>query len=245
VGVEEYMTQIEKQFWDHVATKRVYAAFDRDEYGSVFDRTDLRIDGQYCLDIGCASGVSSALLSARGGIVYGIDLSPNLIAQAQGLWPGIDFSVGDAEYIQFPDNKVALAFFGGVLHHFPDRRRVLSEAHRVLKSGGSIVAIEPNLLDVMERIEWLVAGWRGKLTPDEYPINPYDLVAELEQVGFGNVEFYTIRHDIPVLAQLPVLRRFFSRQKGTRIKRVALDVLNRFRRTDQCGTFFVINGRKL
>ena len=239
--------EFEVAFWDLIARQRVYAAFDPPEYEGIFDRTlGGRLDGRRILDVGSASGVSAALLAARGASVVGIDISPGLITQAQRLWQAyadrIVFAVGDAEALTYLDGSFDCCFFGGVLHHFPDRTKVYSEALRVLKPGGLLVAIEPNCLDVMERVEWTLAGWRGRLSSNEAPLNPNAVARELEAGGYRDVEFWTTRHDIPVLNQFPVLNRFFSRQRGFAVKRPLLKVINRFRPPDHRGTFFVVKG---
>ncbi len=211
--------QGEQAFWDKVARERIYAAFDDNEYIEVFDRTLGRdLDGLTLVDVGCASGVSAALLAARGARVKGLDISPELVAQANQLWSEygdrLEFTVGDAENLDMADNSVDGVFFGGVLHHFPDMSGVMAESLRVLKPGGAFIALEPSKLDIMERIEWIVAGWRGKLSPNEYPIDPRWMRDELSKAGFAEVDFWTTRHDIPVLNQFWGFKHLFRPQKG-------------------------------
>ncbi len=239
----------ERLHWDKVAKERIYAAFDKQEYLDIFNAAfDKDLTGKRIVDIGCASGVSAALFAARGANVVGIDISPELIAQAKALWTEyadrLDFTVGDAEAMDEADGGVDACFFGGVLHHFPDRTRVYREALRVLKPGGLLVAVEPNRLDVFERIEWAVADLRGKLSPNEYPIDPFAMRRETLEAGFAEASFRTMRHDIPVLAQCPVLKRFFNRQKGFGVKRPLLRFCNAFRAPENRGTFFVMKAVK-
>jgi len=239
----------ETSFWDMIASQRVYAAFDDQEYEEIFSwAMGDRLDDLRIIDIGSASGVSAALLASRGAKVIGVDISPELIKQSKTLWKDyserIDFMVGDAENLEIEDASVDFCFFGGVLHHFPIRDKVYKEAFRILKPGGKFVAIEPNFLDFLERIEWVIAGWRGKLSPNEDPIDPKIMSEELSDAGFGNIEFITTRHDVPFLAQLPILRNFFSRQKGFVIKKPLLTLVNALRPPTSRGTFFVIQGQR-
>ena len=239
----------EAHFWNKVAGGRVYAAFDQEEYEDLIDRTLGRdLSGKTVVDIGSASGVSAALLAARGAKVIGIDISPELVRQAKELWRDyderIDFMVGDAETLGLPDASVDACFFGGVLHHIPERGNVYSEVLRILKPGGKFIAIEPNRLDVFERVEWAVADLRNKLTPNEYPIDPTEMRRELREIGLTDVRFRTTRHDIPVLAQIPLLGHLFSRQKGFWLKRPVLRIVDAFRAPECRGTFFVIVGAK-
>lgn len=239
----------ETKFWDLVARQRVYAAFDTEEYNEVFDRSlGNSLSGKTIIDIGCASGISAALLASRGANVIGVDISPDLIAQAKQLWKEyedkIDFRVGDAEQLDASDNSADACFFGGVLHHFPDLERAIVEAYRVLRVGGQLVALEPNRLDGFELIEWAVADLRGKLSPNEYPIDPHALKTQLAAAGFVNVRFWTTRNDIPVLAQIPLVKKCFSRQRGFSIKRPILRFVDAFRPPESRGTFFVMVATK-
>jgi len=239
----------EAAFWDKVAKQRVYAAFDDEEYNELFDRTlGHDLEGMIIADIGSASGVSAAILAARGAKVIGIEISPELVEQANSLWSEysdrLDFRVGDAEHLDMEDESVDAVFFGGVLHHIPLLDDVCKESLRILKPGGVFIAIEPNQLDIMERIEWAVADLRGKLSPNEYPINPWIMRKDLMRVGFDKVDFWTTRDDIPFLAQFPILKWFFSREKGFSIKKPILRFINAFRPPSHCGTFITLFAKK-
>lgn len=239
----------EAGFWDRVASQRVYAAFDQEEYEEVFRRSlAADITGLKIVDIGSASGVSAALLAARGADIVGIDISPKLVEQSRQLWQEyadrMTFMVGDAENLDMSDKSVDACFFGGVLHHFPHKERVYKEALRILKPGGHFVALEPNRLDIFERIEWAVADLRNKLAPSEYPIDPIEMKRELMAHGLTDVVFWTMRSDIPVLNQIPLVKRLFSRQKGFGIKRPILQFVDAFRPPEARGTFFVIKATK-
>ena len=239
----------ETKFWDKVSKQRTYAAFDDDEYDSIIDEVwNGDMSGITIADIGSASGVSAALFAARGAKVIGIEIAPDLVSQAKDLWKEyedrISFEVGDAEKLDIPDSSIDAIFYGGVLHHIPLLDKVYSEAYRILKPGGKFVAIEPNQLEIFERMEWCVADLRGKLTPNEYPINPLDMRRELLESKFLSPQFWTIRHDIPVLAQIPILKFIFNRKRGFWLKRRLLRFFNAFRCPASRGTFIVMVAEK-
>jgi len=235
----------ETAFWDKVAKQRVYAAFDNQEYETMIDAVwGADMSGLTVADIGSASGVSAALFAARGASVLGIEIAPDLVAQAKDLWcdygDRIDFRVGDAEHLDLSDASIDAVFFGGVLHHIPLLDQVYAEAYRVLKPGGKFIAIEPNRLDFLERIEWGVADLRGKLTPNEYPIDPIAMRHELKVVGFKTPHFWTTRHDIPVLSQIPLIKYLFNRKKGFWFKRPLIKFFDAFRPPAHRGNFFIM-----
>lgn len=100
--------------------------------------TDMVPADQRVLDIGCGTGAATAVLRDNGAQVSGIDLSPNMIAQARRLRPDIGFTVGSMTDLDLPD-----AWAGGVcawysVIHIPDDRlpAVFAEFHRVLIPGG-------------------------------------------------------------------------------------------------------------
>jgi|TARA_B100000287_G_scaffold416293_1_gene450795 ubiquinone/menaquinone biosynthesis C-methylase UbiE len=238
----------EEEFWNKVSKQRVYAAFDEDEYEDCFDWSIGKRQNKKIIDIGSASGISAALLAKKGAQVLGIDLATDLVSQANNLWRDLQtklkFKVGDAENLKLPSKSFDVCFFGGVIHHFPDKTKLVKESKRILKKGGTFIAIEPNLLDFFERIEWKLADIRNKLSPNEFPINPVDFKIFLEKNGFKNVSFKLIRSDIPFLAQLPILKIFFNRKKGFLIKKPLISLTNLFRKDSSKGNFFIIKAQK-
>ena len=94
------------------------------------------------LDVASGTG-NLALPAARtGATVVGIDIAPNLIAQAQvraaseGLM--VDFEVGNAEAIRYDDDifDASVTMFGAMFAARPER--AAAELLRVTKSGGRI-----------------------------------------------------------------------------------------------------------
>lgn len=76
----------------------------------------------------------------------GIELSPNMltIARRRASEKGIeaDLRVGDAQNLPFPDSSFDTVVATLALCTIPDDRRAVSEAARVLRSGGSLLLLE-------------------------------------------------------------------------------------------------------
>ena len=92
-------------------------------------------------DIGCGPGRVAAHLADLGLAVFGIDLSPEMIAMARRTYPGLRFDVGSMLALD-----IETATLGGVVAwystiHVPDERLpdALAEFHRVLAPGGHLL----------------------------------------------------------------------------------------------------------
>src|SRR5579875_404951 len=104
---------------------------------------DLR-PGEVVLDLGAGAGLD-VLLSARRvgptGFVYGLDMTPELLALAerhrreQGI-TNVRFLQGHIEAIPLPDAAVDVVISNCVLNLAADKARVLRETYRVLRPGG-------------------------------------------------------------------------------------------------------------
>jgi SAM-dependent methyltransferase len=106
---------------------------------------DLR-PGQTVLDLGSGGGLD-VLLSARrvapGGVVYGLDASPDMLtlARANAAQAGVAnarFLHGHIEAIPLPDESVDVVISNCVINLSADKPRVLAEAFRVLRPGGRL-----------------------------------------------------------------------------------------------------------
>lgn len=95
-------------------------------------------------DLGCGSGVFTELLRRRGYSAVGIDISPKLVEVGCAKYPGLDLREGDAENLPFESGSLDGVLLSGLVHHFPDPRRLAAEVYRVLKPGGRFVAFDPN-----------------------------------------------------------------------------------------------------
>ena len=125
---------------------------DADRAADEFSRMHFRAanirDGQSILDVGCGFGGTIALLDEtyRDMTLTGVNLDFRQIERANKLvTPAarngntIQFTVGDAVDLSFPDNQFDAVLALECIHHFSSRRRFLERAYRVLKPGGRLV----------------------------------------------------------------------------------------------------------
>jgi len=95
--------------------------------------------GERILDLGCGTGVLTAEIAGRGGDVFGVDRSEQMIAQAQSKYPALRFEVMDATKLSF-DAEFDAVFSNAVLHWIPEAEKVAGGIARALKPKGRFVA---------------------------------------------------------------------------------------------------------
>ncbi len=95
------------------------------------------------LDLACGNGVSTA--NMNGKMVVGLDLSAKQMIRAKSKFKKINFVMGDAEKLPFKDNTFDYVVAINMLHHVYHPVKVLSEIFRVLKKGGKLLSVDPNL----------------------------------------------------------------------------------------------------
>jgi SAM-dependent methyltransferase len=100
--------------------------------------------GARVADLGCGSGVFTDLLRQAGYKSVGLDISPKLLALGRSKYPGLELIEGDAENLYFESASLDGVLLSGLVHHFPDPRRLAAEVNRVLRPGGHFVAFDPN-----------------------------------------------------------------------------------------------------
>jgi demethylmenaquinone methyltransferase/2-methoxy-6-polyprenyl-1,4-benzoquinol methylase len=106
--------------------------------------------GGAALDVATGTGDLAIALASSPGIdgVVGLDLLPEMVERAQskarskGLASRVQFMVGDALSLPFPDDTFACATSAWGLRNMPDLRASLEEMARVVKPGGMVVSLE-------------------------------------------------------------------------------------------------------
>ena len=96
------------------------------------------------LDLGCGTGAFARLLAQRAEHVLALDLSPQMIHQAQTRSadvPNIDFQVADAFVWECAPEQFDYIVSIAALQHLP-MEEVLSKLKRGLTPGGSLVILD-------------------------------------------------------------------------------------------------------
>jgi ubiquinone/menaquinone biosynthesis C-methylase UbiE len=167
------------------------------------------------LDVGGGPGAYASWLSKKGHRVHVVDPIPLHVEQATTA--GLSAEIGDARELNQADNSVDAVLLLGPLYHLPDsadRSAALSEAMRVLRPGGLVLAAaisrhaalldllvnwdklhDPGVFELVEEsVRTGVFGGPGEagLFTTSYFHLPSELKSEVAEAGFTDVHVFHV-----------------------------------------------------
>jgi len=107
--------------------------------------------GERLLEVGSGSGIICRMLAPRlqpGGQIIGVDISPEMTAEAQkyaraeGIDSGITFETCRAESLPYPNACFDSAIAARLLLHADEPENVLRAMKRVVKPGGRVIVMD-------------------------------------------------------------------------------------------------------
>ena len=150
--------------------------------------------GETVLDLGSGGGID-VLLSARRvgptGKAYGLDMTDEMLTlarenQRKAGVENAEFLKGEIEAIPLPDNSVDVIISNCVINLSADKDRVLREAFRVLKPGGSFAVSDVVVHgDVPQPVRDSVLLWVGCIAG---ALEDTEYTAKLSDAGFEAIE---------------------------------------------------------
>ena len=111
---------------------------------------DLPLDNPRILDLGCATGWMTKMLSELGS-AEGVDLPETAIEIAKERFPGIRYTAGDLYEIELTSEPVDIVVCQEVIAHVSDQAVLIRRIADVIKPGGYLVISAANKF-VMERV---------------------------------------------------------------------------------------------
>lgn len=135
--MNDAFTEFERTGWARVADKydSTWANSTRQFIPELLDAAKVAAK-MSLLDLGCGPGYVSAAAAERGTEPIGLDFSSEMISIAKNTYPQIEFRQGDAQQLPFPQASFDRVVANFALLHLAKPERAMSEAARVLKSGG-------------------------------------------------------------------------------------------------------------
>lgn len=150
--------------------------------------------GMVVVDLGSGGGID-AFLSAKKvgskGMVYGIDMTPEMIHRARktaresGI-ENVEFRLGEIEHIPLDRSVADVVISNCVINLSPDKQQVFNEAFRVLKPGGRLAVSDIVLVsELPDEIRKNLAAWSscvsGAVSEKEY-------IGAIKKAGFERVK---------------------------------------------------------
>lgn len=92
------------------------------------------------LEVGCGTGAMAERINALPGVtLIATDFSPRFVELTAAR--GVDAREADICYLPFDDGSFDVVYAGWMLYHIRDLERALNEVRRVLRPGGTFVAV--------------------------------------------------------------------------------------------------------
>jgi ubiquinone/menaquinone biosynthesis C-methylase UbiE len=96
------------------------------------------LQGLSLLDAGGSTGIIDCFLADYFKTVTGIDIDEPAIKEAKTKFKkkNLEFRLGDATNIDYPDNSFNVVICSHIYEHVPDAEKMMSEIFRILTPGG-------------------------------------------------------------------------------------------------------------
>lgn len=160
-------------------------------------------EGEVVLDLGSGAGFDCFLAANKvgsDGNVIGVDMTPEMIEKAkrnakEGNYQNVEFRLGDIEHLPVADNSINIIISNCVINLSPDKKKVFSEAFRVLKPNGRLMISDIVLLErlpdsIRSSIEAYVGCIAGAVEKNNY-------LAFIKEAGFSDVKIVA-QNTIPI-----------------------------------------------
>ncbi len=114
------------------------------------------------LDVGCGNGKFLVQMRELGWEVMGVEPDPEAVRIARDRF-GLEVVQGTLEEAEFPNDSFDAITMNHVIEHALDPIGLFAECRRILKPGGKLVVITPNIKSIGARL--FGQYWRGWEVP--------------------------------------------------------------------------------
>lgn len=145
------------------------------------------------IDIACGNGKLLSMLAKKGTFKgYGIDISENMIKQAEKINPNMNFLVGSCENLPYLDNTFDVITVSAAFHHFPRPDAFVNEAFRILKTNGTIYIAEVYYPTIIRNIFNLFIN--KSRAGDVKFYSPFEIETMLKEGNFSGISINKDKH---------------------------------------------------
>jgi SAM-dependent methyltransferase len=151
VVLSEYRTAETNDLWFDVLTSERQLALDREKFTEILDLLEPYKANGRLLDVGCSIGLFLDLARERGWHGIGIEFAPRALAYAREQH-GLEVLDVPLEEAGFEDGSFDAVGLLSVLEHTNEPRRMLGDVARVLRPGGAVYVVVPNVESLACRV---------------------------------------------------------------------------------------------
>jgi SAM-dependent methyltransferase len=151
VVLSEYRTAETNDLWFDVLTSERQLALDREKFADILDLLEPYRGEARLLDIGCSIGLFLDLARERGWDGVGIEFAPRALAYAREHY-GLDVLDVSLEEAGFEPESFDAVGLLSVLEHTNEPARMLGDVARVLRPGGAVYVVVPNVESLACRV---------------------------------------------------------------------------------------------
>lgn len=170
------------------------------------------------LDIGCGNGDFLAFMSTLNWRAEGIDTDKKMIQICRGR--GLQVEENTLEKQNYPDNTFDAITAKHVIEHVYDPVGFLSECLRILKPGGYLVLLTPNLQSLGHKL--FTDSWLGLEIPRHITLFTLDSLRMIAQkVGLKIVSFSSTGRITPFVWRISYELK--TRKRTLYLKRMSID----------------------
>jgi 2-polyprenyl-3-methyl-5-hydroxy-6-metoxy-1,4-benzoquinol methylase len=150
------------------------------------------------LDVGCGNGTFLDRMRSLGWNVQGVEVDHKAARIAEKVF-SVPVFIGTLEEARRPAASVDAITMNHVIEHVHDPIALLQECHRILKPGGHLTVVTPNVRSLGHA--WFGRNWRGLEPPRHlYLFSQATLQSSARKAGFRKVETWTTPANAEVLA---------------------------------------------
>ncbi len=150
------------------------------------------------LDVGCGDGSRLARLRSLGWEVRGQEMDPKAASRA-GQTYGVQVCLGPLDEAGFEEGEFDAIVMNHVIEHVHDPVRLLADCNRLLRKGGTLIAVTPNAESCGHKR--FGSSWRGLEPPRHIHLFTQGTLRQLApRAGFMRFDTWTTPANGEVLA---------------------------------------------
>lgn len=140
-GSLRFVLKLAFQFSKCLVNRMLLVTRERDHINSMYLH---ELPPGRLLDVGCGQGRFLDHMRRMGWLVEGVEPDPRAAKTARAMY-GITVHVSDLAAVRYPDKHFDAIAMNHVIEHVHDPIALLQECRRILRPGGVLVAVTPNI----------------------------------------------------------------------------------------------------